>query len=386
MWKFLSGYVMIQAEGKNLERFLNLLMSNGLDIKNIRRNGPYSLTLDIVTFDFYRLRSIIRKNKVRIKIRILKKRGLFVHLLVLRFRKALIFGLPVMLALLAIASRSVWFINVEGCDKVSEAEVEKMLYDMGIKRGSLKNSFKLSTLADKIMAEDERIASADANISGVVLNIGIQEATIIEEQGERTGYASIYAQSSGKIKRIVALMGKPCVRAGDIVQEGDLLITGELNHDDKDTMLVCATGEVLANVIHTFTAVEEPLEKTLVRTGNYVDFTKVSILGFELYKEPQDFSLSESESMSSKLFEGGALPMKLVNQRCYELEEKELQVDTLTLTERAIQKADIIMQESLDKNARILSKKTVTQILDDGSVEATIIVTTEQNIAQIREF
>ena len=77
MWKFLFGYVMIQVEGKNLERFLNILMSNGLDIKNIRRNGPYSLTLDIVTFDFYRLRNIIRKNRVRIKIRILKKRGLF---------------------------------------------------------------------------------------------------------------------------------------------------------------------------------------------------------------------------------------------------------------------------------------------------------------------
>lgn len=53
MWNFLSGYVMIQAEGKNLERFLNLMLENRLEIDHVSRCGISALRFNIITFDFY---------------------------------------------------------------------------------------------------------------------------------------------------------------------------------------------------------------------------------------------------------------------------------------------------------------------------------------------
>lgn len=61
---------------------------------------------------------------------------MIVSLSKLRFRKALLYGWIVVLALLLMASRYVWFIEIEGCDKLQETEVLTYLSSNGVAVGS----------------------------------------------------------------------------------------------------------------------------------------------------------------------------------------------------------------------------------------------------------
>ncbi len=386
MWNFLSGYVMIQAEGKNLERFLNLLLTKSLDISNVRRTGANTLTLNITTFDFYRLKSIIRENGIRVKIRILEKHGLFVHLTVFRFRKVLLLGWIIVLLLLVAASRNIWFINVNGCDVVTESEVIDILAELGIKRGTLKSDFITSRLGNSIMSRDGRIAWAGVNISGVVLNVDIEEAVTIDEDEAEAEYASIYASMSGKVKRVTALMGKPCVKNGDIVQAGDVLITGDLSSEAVPELFVRARGEVIAEVVYTFSSTADVMQPTLIRTGNYKDTVHVGLFSFSMHEDNSGYELFEEEFRTVQTLENCVLPLKTHIYRCYELKETYAPADTMTLCEIAKKDAEELMVTGLDKEAVILSKKTTVQTLDDGSVRADIVVIAEQNIAKVKEF
>ena len=44
------------------------------------------------------------------------------------------------------------------------------------------------------------------------------------------------------------------------------------------------------------------------------------------------------------------------------------------------------MSETLPENARILSKESETVWLEDGALQASILVTTEENIGEIKEI
>ena len=78
VWHYLSGYVIIDIKGKNLERFLNRVVQSGGDIWHVRRTGSESVRACVSVATFYALRPIVRQCGVRISIA--AKRGAVVSL------------------------------------------------------------------------------------------------------------------------------------------------------------------------------------------------------------------------------------------------------------------------------------------------------------------
>ena len=68
VWHYLSGYVIIDIKGKNLERFLNRVVQSGGDIWRVRRTGSESVRACVSVATFYALRPIVRQCGVRISI------------------------------------------------------------------------------------------------------------------------------------------------------------------------------------------------------------------------------------------------------------------------------------------------------------------------------
>ena len=135
VWHYLSGYVIIDIKGKNLERFLNRVVQSGGDIWHVRRTGSESVRACVSVATFYALRPIVRQCGVRISIA--AKRGAVVSLSRFRFRKALLYGWMVVLALIIAASRYVWIVDVSGCDRVDADKLIASLKDMGVGIGTI---------------------------------------------------------------------------------------------------------------------------------------------------------------------------------------------------------------------------------------------------------
>ena len=377
IWNSVAGYVIIEIKGKGLERFLNLAVHSGIEIWRVRRTGVATVTARVSVEGFYALRTLVRGQNVHV--RILEKRGFIMRLSRLRFRKVLLYGWAIVLALLVAASRRIWFIEVEGCDTVREAEVLAALDTMEVRIGSRRNAVPTSQLGGELMASDPRIAWAGARLDGVTLRVSLQEAEAIPQlpSGGQKTPVSIYAAKDGVITSITVYDGKAKVHVGDAVLAGQELITGVLRSDETHTLLTQARGEVMATVLYRFQATVGPTITKPVETGETRICARIGLFGWENARE---------EPTAKYALTNCFLPFTAERIRLYELAEREASATQDELAQAALRKAERVMSETLPENARILSKESETVWLEDGALQASILVTTEENIGEIKEI
>ena len=390
IWNSVAGYVIIEIKGKGLERFLNLAVQAGIEIWHVRRTGTAAITARVSVAGFYALHALLRGQNVRV--RILEKRGLIMRLSKLRFRKALLYGWVVALALLVAASRRIWFIEVDGCDTVQEADVLAALDEMEVRVGARRTAVHTSELGGALMESDPRIAWAGAKLYGVTLLVSLKEAEAIPElppAGDETP-ASIYAAKDGVITGITVYDGKAKVHVGDAVLAGQELITGVLRSDEENTLLTHARGEVTATVLYCFEATAGPTLLKPAETGETRTQTRISLFGWELlskgFEGYEAWETVREERAGGFLLHNCFLPLTAEQIRLYALAEREAAATQEELEKAALQKAERAATEMIPKGARILSKKSETVLLENGAVRATVFITTEENIGETKEI
>lgn len=374
MWNSLTGYVMIQVEGKGLERFMNKALREGLEIWGVSRTGRSSISAYVSVGSFYALHKLNRGLHCRI--RILEKHGLPIALSRLRYRKVLAFGWILVLAALLIASRFIWFLRIEGCDQVSEAQVVATLAEMGVRPGISRGSITTSGLGRAVMATDPRIAWAGAEFYGVVLQLSIREAGETPAVLEEGAPASLYASKDGVLRRITPLSGKALFNAGDAVLKGQMLITGDLGNG----IAVQARGEAVARVLYRFSCTA-PYEQMLpARSGNAFTYVEASLLGHSLPPPAIPFENYEPERGEAHTLPA-LLPIKVAGVTCYELTEQPRVLTEEELAPIARAGAQGLMERGVERSARILSVQEEQQS-EEAGVTVILNVIAEENIAK----
>ncbi|MCE5234425.1 MAG: sporulation protein YqfD [Clostridiaceae bacterium] len=379
IWNSLAGYVIIQMDGLSLERFLNLALQSGVELWNVRRKAPTSMTACVHMEGFYALHKL--KRGLRCRIRILEKHGLVMRILPLRLRKVLLFGWVVVLAALLGASRFVWFITVSGCDVIEEQEIIQTLDRLEIHPGTPRAGVRIPELDRAVMASDHRIAWAGSELSGVILRVSIREAGDEPEIVKTSPPASVYASSDGVIVSISAYDGSPKAHVGDAVKKGDLLISANLAAEGAEPRYVRARGEVIAQVHYRFVGTAGPDLEKPVRTGLSFSYTSVSLFGFRLFEPKSGYEMSETETLSSRTLQNLFLPVTFERRACYELHNAPVPASYEELELQAVRMAQQALTERLPRDGKMLFKKTNVKILGNGAVEAVIDVTMEQSIA-----
>lgn len=122
----------------------------------------------------YSLRPILRQYPCRI--RIVEKHGLTVALCHMGSRYVMAFGWVIALSALLIASRFMWIIDIEGCGRIEQSEIDKTLDKMGVSPGTGRGKLDTAAIAEGVKNSDSRIAWAGAELTGVVLQISVKEA------------------------------------------------------------------------------------------------------------------------------------------------------------------------------------------------------------------
>ena len=377
IWNSLAGYVIISIEGAYLERLINHITNSGIEIWNLRRQGG-GMRLSVGVGGFYRLRTIAREYPCRI--RILEKHGLTVALCHMGRRYVMAFGWILALGALLIGSRFVWIIDIEGCSAVEESAVQQVLAASGVLPGVRRGNLDTAAIADAVMASDGRIAWAGAQLTGVVLQVSVKEAeggAQIYTQGEP---CSIFAAESGVITAITALSGHPKVNAGDAVQAGEELISGNLGNG----IFTEARGTVTAEVLHCYTY-HAPWEQELLlptgekQMGFWIEFKGKTVLPcIPPYDEYQVGEIKRDTFTS-------LLPITICSAEYSKLAEGRGLAPATKLMEITRQGAEAQMYEQLPPEATIISKTTGFST-DDTGMTCTIQLIAEQNIAIIGEI
>jgi len=267
------GYIEVEFHGDNSVRLVQAAADAGLTIWRLRRPQGV-LTGWMLARDFAQLRPLVRRYRVRV--RIIRRRGLPFRLRE-PHRQAVLMGMVIFVGLLYILGSFIWYIELSGLDQIPANTVLLVLREAGLRPGALKRAIDPGEVEHHLLSRIPLLSWAGIEWRGTRAIVQLVEKADQSWIIDSMEPADLVAAKAGRIQTLIVLAGKPMVKEGDLVTEGQVLIRGE--PPDLDFFgrtvpppgwppkAIRARGMVRATVTYDLKA-EVPWELSyLVRTG-----------------------------------------------------------------------------------------------------------------------
>jgi len=255
--KYVRGYLRIRVWGFSPERFMNLCSNKDILLWDIVRDGEVYY-MNITLKGFYKLRPIAKKTGTRVAI--LQRYGLPFFLPKLLKRKVFLAGLLLTVAFWIWSSTHIWDIELEGNYQITRDVFNDFLKDNQVSEGMRKEQLDIEALEKEIRRQFPQVTWASAKLDGTKLHISIKEndAPIITDTQERPAGADLVSQYAGTVVSVMVRSGVPLVAAGDIVEEGTVLVDGRVPvyNDDgtvREYIYVDADADIILEHTKSFT-------------------------------------------------------------------------------------------------------------------------------------
>ena len=376
IWNYLKGYVIIKVEGLTLERLLNLASTHDIYLWDIKRHNNIVLEMKATTRGFKELKKIVKKVGCRIEIK--EKIGFPFIVMRLRQRKMLVLGFLLFCMTILFLTSTVWKIEIIGNEQTPKEEIISLLKDNNIGIGKIKYKIEKEEAKDILIDKYDYFSFVSVNIRGTVLTIEVKEQDVPPEKVDKNFPCNIVAKRKGIIVKVVAKNGRNVVEKGEVVEEGQQLITGILtNEHTEDHILVHADGEVLALTRYSHT-MEEPIVKKEDRdTGKIYrqKGLKINNKGISFIKGDIPFSNYKENIIEKPIIDlqkyGFNFPIKTITHEYREVEFKEIKQNLDFLKKSSQVNAIKEINKSLPKKAEIQSKNVIHQI--NGNILTTMV-------------
>ncbi len=366
--KNINGWVTVEVRGCTGVKFLNICTHRGIRIRGTRRIDGETFRVDIPAMDYKRHgRQIARKAGCRVHL--VRRRGIGLGLHRYRKRRFLLFGIPVCLAVMVYFGSVVWQINITGGEASDRALSQSILMEAGVHPGSFFAGFNTEQLAQTLLkAQEDKLSWVGIERVGTTLNVELAAGTFY--QGQEIPLetpCNIVASKAGVISKIVPSSGSAVVQKGDIVEKGQLLVSGIVNLNDEfvtsaPELNVHAAAQIQAIVTYTASV---PIENTKIQvkqTGRAKTSYVLYLPGFSV-KWPfwGEEGFESCSVMCTDQFRGGPFGMRKIfyQETCAETVEMEYEEALSWAKEKAASK----LNEDIPEEAQILD--TSVSVEDD---------------------
>lgn len=276
-----------------------------------------------MTKDYYNLKKTGRSyGAVLTKI---KDHGLLNFLKRYKFRFGLfIGGLVFLLAILA-SNFFIWDIEVVGNALVTDEEIFKVCDKNGLHFGSNIFSIDEQNIEHKVKEEYPEISWISLNrIAGKYI-IEVSESKAKPDIVDWQGPCNVISAYDGEITYVEAYSGTPLVEVGDMVKQGDVLVTGVQEQKDFDNVIYTPSdAKILANV--------ERINKVSLKKNSIIDQKtglqktekRLSLFGFKIpikVNKKDDNAVKTSDTYKPLEFLGLRFPI-LIQTSLYDVYEK----------------------------------------------------------------
>ena len=146
----------------------------------------------------------------------------------------------------------IWFFQVTGNETVPEEEILWALEECGVTFGTGK--FDLNQVKNQVLSLVPELRWLTINLHGGTAQVVVREKEEMPVIGDEAGPRNIVASKGGMIMEVSVQQGDPQVEAGQLVEPGQLLISG-VTDLEKTMLLSRAEGEVYARTWSEKTAV-----------------------------------------------------------------------------------------------------------------------------------
>lgn len=379
LWNYIRGYVIIEITGFSVERFINMAVHRGVYIWDLKHyNNRVIMKVSIKGFKL--LKSYAKKTKCKLKIT--HKVGAPFFFFRYRKRKILVSGVAFFILIIYFLSSFIWLIEFEGYDRIDYNELLDFAAENGLKVGAFKHSIDKRELEQLIIFNFKEISFINIEIKGTRALIKLTEIIPETEIVDRTTPSNIIAMKDGLIESIYTSAGTPIVQAGDIVSQGDILVTGELELRNDETGVikhyVRSIADIKARLYYTINFHVPDTRVENHYTGNKRRSIRLNIMGRNINFIPffNKYRYYNKNTSSRQLYLGRNYPLPII---ILTDTYKEYIPITIELSQKEIEELayKIIIQKILqefDFDVDIIDKVIEYEEVEGGlSVEALII-------------
>ncbi len=240
-----DGTVTLAVRGTETERLLNACMRSELPLRNIWRAEDGSLRLEIAWEEVERFEKLARVSMCeteRVSVRggrESRKR--------LRRRSAL--GLLAALCALALTASSlfIWEIDILGNSSISEGEIRRALRECGVAEGCFWPATDVELIRSQMLLRLDQLSWMTLNLSGSRAQVVVLERERAPEMYEERTGADLVAACGGVVRDFSVKNGRTLIERGQIVTEGQTLVSAEMEGSGGSARTVRAAGSVTAD-------------------------------------------------------------------------------------------------------------------------------------------
>lgn len=361
--RFYLGWVRVRAEGGQLERLLQILAYHNIILWNVHRSGAGILASMYVN-DFFRIKEYVKKTGVTV--RCIKRHGLPFYVQNWKRHASVAAGIGLAIGLLAVLSRYIWGIEVDGNRTCSDEQIITFLETEGIHTGMLSSALPdAESLELSIRTMFPEIIWVTTHTKGSVLHIHVKENDTRTPRVEDTSPQSLVAESDATISSIVTRSGTPQVKAGEVVKKGQLLVSGIVPVlGDYDALLgmheVRADADIVAEWEITFQRKIPRVHEIVRETGDAQRAVSISFGSrrFLFCYRKKEGELLYSET-AHKLFPGVSIGIHTLNRAEWTNESR---------SDEALER---LAEEELREYLQYLQKNKVQILKKSGTIQLT---------------
>ena len=287
---FFAGHRTLSVCREHAADLLNLCRIHGLIYENFQNTEDGGISLRFPRPVAKQAETLCREHGIPVAV--CGEGGLPHLLLRLGHRAGLIVGAVLGLLLLVVAQSVVWDIRISGNEGVSDHAIRETLAVCGFSVGTPLRGFEADKLENRVLLSDDRLAWISVNRKGTVAYVEVREKRP-KPTAESNSPCDIVASVGGVIQRVELEEGNVRVSAGQIVGEGEVLVSGLYDSMQEGIRFTAAKAKVYARTAREI-VVQIPLtyeqkvyqtetdpacgaicqEKILNFFGNYIKFKK----------------------------------------------------------------------------------------------------------------
>ena len=374
LWNFFRGYAIIIVEGLKIERFINMAISNGIYIWDIKKQSYTSISAKIGLESFSKMREIVRKTDCTIEIK--EKRGFPFLWKNLKRHKLFTASVLILVVMIYIMCSYIWMIEVIGTKNIDPETVLEVVAKEGLKEGVRKSRLDKHSIENRVLIKFSELSWVGIQIRGTKATIEVVEKREEPELISKTDSCDIVASKSGVINKILVLNGDGVVKDGATVKKGQVLVSGTIVRENTETRLVHSLAQITARTWYEDAEEMELQQIEFKETGRKETHYMLKVLDKELGLKKSIPYNEYNESREEKNiinFGDYIFPVKLISNKFQELVKvpKTLTVDQAK--KRCEERLNERLKLQLSENAVVLDKK-IDYYIEKKSVKAKITV------------
>ena len=326
--KSLIGICIVEITSASIADTLTAVNHLGIQLRNISYCDELHVRAEIYGFEVSRLRSCLSQRGDDLIV--IGKKGIFWTLKGLSRRPVLIAGILLFISLTFYLPSRIFFVLVEGNDKVSTQLIIDKAESCGIVFGASRREIRSEKMKNALLGNLPELQWAGINTAGCVAVISVKERTDDRVNRRPTQATSIIAARDGIIMDMVVLQGNPLSRVGQAVKEGQLLVSG---YTDCGLIIKATSAEAeITALTHRNLSAVTPMEYTVRRAAisekrRYLIRIGKNIINFCKYSGISDTRCVKIYEEKIMTLPGGfQLPVSLITERTIYFD-----VDTVTV-------------------------------------------------------